>query len=156
MGVRGSSGAFCVWTKSDIRMVVVKVADGGHSATVAWSAEMTGPWPMRLGSRCVRGSYSNILSTKTHLRPAMQRHRLTRQAKMGTMQIFSEFKQVRTRSTSIQMQQVAMRPLSPSAPFPSTWLAVELPSAVPDGVGQGGVEDSGELEPNSSAMSLLH
>ncbi|KAJ7988186.1 hypothetical protein DPEC_G00321000 [Dallia pectoralis] len=64
----------------------------------------------------VGGSYSKILSTKTHLRPAVQRARLSRQARMGRMQIFSERRHRRTCSVSKHTQQVPARARSPKGP----------------------------------------
>lgn len=97
--------------------------DTHPSEAAVGSREIIGSWPNPPGSRWVGESYSNILSTNTHLRPAMQRQRLTRQARMGTMQIFSELRQPRRRSASRQTQQGTARPTSPELLPSSVWLS---------------------------------
>ena len=53
----------------------------------------------------------------------MQRQRLTRQARMGTMQIFSELRQPLRRSVSRQTQQGRVRPTSPGDLPSSVWVS---------------------------------
>ncbi|TNN22442.1 hypothetical protein EYF80_067444 [Liparis tanakae] len=86
---------------------------------------------MRLGSRWVGGSYWKILSTKTHLRPAVQSARLSRQASSGRRQIFSECRQPWIRSISMHTQQDPGRATMPRAPrcSPSAAAAPSAPSS---------------------------
>ena len=103
---------------------VYALADTHTAAEAAvGSREIIGSWPNPPGSRWVGESYSKILSTNTHLRPAMQRQRLTRQARMGTMQIFSELRQPLRRSVSRQTQQGRVRPTSPGDLPSSVWVS---------------------------------
>lgn len=96
-------------------------SEGTQADRAVGSTVLLGSCPILPGSRCVGESYSKILSTKTHLRPAMQRQRLSRQARIGAMQIFSELRQPFSRSASRHTQQVAARPATPETLLSSLW-----------------------------------
>lgn len=96
-------------------------SEGTQADRAVGSTVLLGSCPILPGSRCVGESYSKILSTKTHLRPAMQRQRLSRQARIGAMQIFSELRQPFSRSASRQTQQVEARPATPGTLLSSLW-----------------------------------
>lgn len=106
-----------------IVMAVVKETVDGDECWIDWVSPsvgstdiIIGSCPMGLGFKCVGGSYSKILSTKTHLRPAVQRAKLSRQARMGRMQILSECRQLLICSISMHTQQVPGKATIPKAP----------------------------------------
>ncbi len=119
-----------------------------------------GSCPMRLRSRWVGGSYSKILSTKTHLRPAVQRARLSKQARMGKMQIFSERMQLLTRSRSRHTQHAAAtgkgtHPLSePSLPPATSSSGVSFVAAS-DKASEGASWDASPAEMSSAASDFI-
>lgn len=104
-------------------------SEGTQADRAVGSTALFGSCPILPGSRWVGESYSKILSTKTHLRPAMQRQRLSRQAKIGAMQIFSELRQPFSRSASRHAQQVAARPAIPWTLLSSLWVPGMLSSS---------------------------
>lgn len=104
-------------------------SEGTQADRAVGSTALFGSCPILPGSRWVGESYSKILSTKTHLRPAMQRQRLSRQARIGAMQIFSELRQPFSRSASRHTQQVAARPAIPWTLLSSLWVPGMLSSA---------------------------
>ncbi len=126
------------------------------------SESIIGSCPMRLRSRWVGGSYSKILSTKTHLRPAVQRARLSKQARMGKMQIFSERMQLLTRSRSRHTQHAATgkgtHPLSepslPPAMSSSTSSGVSFVAAS-DKASEGASWDASPAEMSSAASDFI-
>lgn len=104
-------------------------SEGTQADRAVGSTALFGSCPILPGSRWVGESYSKILSTKTHLRPAMQRQRLSRQARIGAMQIFSELRQPFSRSASRHTQQVAARPATPWTLLSSLWVPSMFSSA---------------------------